>query len=378
MARQEGLYFRRAPHLVLYWQDGQLVFENYATGRATEADPLACVILSFFDRWRKAAELERHLDDYTPTSLHASIRQLRRHGLLEHAAQRPRGQRVSRLASWDDWNPHAGFFHFSTKDLEYITDPAEEEPKLRERVRQSKAPSAAKHYAGAQKIALPAAQRASEFPSVLLARRTWRRFSKQPVTLEQLGTLLGLTGGVQRWLDVPPLGRLALKTSPSGGARHPIELYVLALRVAGLPRGIYHYAADRHRLERLRRGASAREAVRWLAGQHWFGGAAALVLMTAVMPRVQWKYQFARAYRVVLADAGHLCQTFYLVATWLGLAPFATMALADSRIERALGIDGVGEAILYAAGVGSRPRDSIPDPHFSSSSSSSYSQNKFA
>ncbi|MGH9793392.1 MAG: SagB family peptide dehydrogenase, partial [Candidatus Acidiferrales bacterium] len=183
-------------------------------------------------------------------------------------------------------------------------------------------------------------------------------------------TLLGLTGGVQRWLDVPPLGRLALKTSPSGGARHPIELYVLALRVAGLPRGIYHYAADRHRLERLRRGASSREMVRWLAGQHWFSGAAALVLMTAVMPRVQWKYQFARAYRIVLADAGHLCQTFYLVATWLGLAPFATMALADSRIERALGIDGVGEAILYAAGVGSRPRDSIPDLHFGSSSSS--------
>jgi SagB-type dehydrogenase family enzyme len=136
---------------------------------------------------------------------------------------------------------------------------------------------------------------------------------------------------------------------------------VVALRVRGLAPGLYHYAADRHRLERLRRGASAREAVRWLAGQRWFGKAAALVLMTAVLSRSQWKYQFPRAYRVLLADAGHLCQTFCLVATWLGLAPFCTMALADSQIERALRVDGVREAVLYAAGVGFRPADGLPD-----------------
>ncbi len=31
------------------------------------------------------------------------------------------------------------------------------------------------------------------------------------------------------------------------------------------------------------------------------------------------------------------------------------MALADSVIERDLGLDGVGESVLYAAGVGVRP-----------------------
>jgi len=78
--------------------------------------------------------------------------------------------------------------------------------------------------------------------------------------------------------------------------------------------------------------------------------------MTAVFPRVQWRYSFPRAYRVVLAEAGHVCQTFCLTATWLGLAPFCSMALADSRIENDLGIDGVTESVLYAAGVGTRPR----------------------
>ena len=77
--------------------------------------------------------------------------------------------------------------------------------------------------------------------------------------------------------------------------------------------------------------------------------------MTTVFDRVQWRYPHARAYRAILAEAGHLCQTFCLVATWLGLAPFCTMGLSDRRIESDLEIDGVSESIIYAAGVGSRP-----------------------
>ena len=65
-----------------------------------------------------------------------------------------------------------------------------------------------------------------------------------------------------------------------------------------------------------------------------------------------WKYQHPRAYRVVLLDAGHLCQTFCLTATWLGLAPFCTAALKDTLIEKDLGIDGIRESVLYIAGVG--------------------------
>jgi SagB-type dehydrogenase family enzyme len=74
--------------------------------------------------------------------------------------------------------------------------------------------------------------------------------------------------------------------------------------------------------------------------------------MTAVFPRVQWKYRFARSYRVVLLETGHLCQTFCLVATWLGLAPFCTAAFEDTMIEKDLGVDGIRESALYVAGVG--------------------------
>jgi SagB-type dehydrogenase family enzyme len=74
--------------------------------------------------------------------------------------------------------------------------------------------------------------------------------------------------------------------------------------------------------------------------------------MTAVFARTMWKYDRARAYRVVLLEAGHLCQTFCLTATRLGLAPFCTAAFKDSLIEKTLALDGISESVLYVAGVG--------------------------
>ena len=58
---------------------------------------------------------------------------------------------------------------------------------------------------------------------------------------------------------------------------------------------------------------------------------------------------------MVLLNAAHLCQTFCLVVTWLGLAPFCTAALKDTLIEHDLGIDGIRESVLYVRGVGLPP-----------------------
>jgi len=348
--------YRRSPHVVCYWWGRRLVFENYVTHSRVTAVPLTCHILHFFDCWRTVRALAHRLPQFSPVSLMRAVRALARVTLLERSRQ-ANDARPDAFAIWKDWSPAASFLHFSTKDAHAPIEPEDSLWELRQRARIRPMPSAVKSYPRARQFRLPPPQREGEFPHVLLARRTWREFSRNPVPLEKLATLLGLSFGVQSRLHVRGIGSVALKTSPSGGARHPIETYVLALRVKGLPSGLYHYGAGTHRLELLRRGATPAEVVHYLNGQWWFGGAAAVVLMTAVFARTQWKYPAPRAYRIVLIDAGHVCQTFCLVATWLGLAPFCTMAFADSRIETALRIDGVAESVLYAAGVGMPPRN---------------------
>jgi SagB-type dehydrogenase family enzyme len=349
--------FRRSPFVVAYWRRGRLLFHNFATGAVLAADPLAAEILTAFDDWQPAESLaafNARFSEYTPASLRATVHQLARHTFLERS-DRPQDPKSLAMQSWRRWSPAAGFFHFSTKDTHFLTKPRDIARFFQAQLRSERVPTVAKSYPKASRINLPAAQAAGEFPQTLLARRTWRDFASGAVSAEKLATLLSFTSGVQHWLRIPRIGRAPLKVSPSGGARHPIETYVLALNVEGLPRGIYHYNSVAHHLECLRRGATRSEVTRILPGQWWYESAAALFLFTAVFPRTQWKYHAPRAYRAVLIEAGHVCQTFLLTATWLGLAPFCTMALADSYAEKILGVDGITESIIYVAGVGIRP-----------------------
>jgi SagB-type dehydrogenase family enzyme len=151
-----------------------------------------------------------------------------------------------------------------------------------------------------------------------MARKTHRRFSKQGLPLKAVSQLLSLVWGVSGYLYTRRFGKLLEKTSPSGGARHPGEAYLMPLRVKGLRVGLYRYQPATHHFERISTNASAEKAWLYCARQHFVRNAAALFLMTAVFPRTMWKYHHARAYRVVLLNAGHLCQTFCLMATWLG------------------------------------------------------------
>jgi SagB-type dehydrogenase family enzyme len=348
--------YRRSPFIVSYWLGKHLVFENFASRERITADPITCAVLDFFQDGRTLREFFACFKQYDPASLRRSVDLLTRHSLLEPCGKK---QSIAREAheAWNQWNPAAGFFHFSTKDADYEAGTEEGYTVLQQLARSHPKPSPAKRYPRAKKIQLDWPKTGSEFPRVLLSRRTWRKFSKEPVELATLGTLLGLTWGVQGWVKVPRVGSLAIRTSPSGGSLHPIEAYVLARNVRGLRPGLYHYDCAAHRLELLRRGASSRQIVRYLEGQWWFGGASFVVFMTAVFQRTQWKYDYPRAYRAVLMEAGHLCQTFCLTAVWLGLGPFCTIAFKDSLIERTLGVDGISESVLYAAGAGTRPPD---------------------
>ncbi len=85
-------------------------------------------------------------------------------------------------------------------------------------------------------------------------------------------SLLQTTWGVQGYLQTNAFGKLPFKTSPSGGARHPGEVYLMALRVDGLERGMYHYQARDHRLARLPAKASPRMASAYCADQPYSRG----------------------------------------------------------------------------------------------------------
>lgn len=209
----------------------------------------------------------------------------------------------------------------------------------------------------AARIDLPVDDPGRPLYDVLTARTTTREFDRtRSLSLEQLSTVLRYVWGAHGTRPLRDPLVILKKTSPSGGAQHPSEVYPLVRDVAGVAPGLYHYSVEHHALEPVE--AMAEDRVRELvsqfsAGQDFFAGAHVVFLMTARYGRTFWKYRaHAKAYRTVVLDAAFLSQTLYLVCTELGLGAFVTGAINELDIDDHLGLPAFTEGTVLMTGCG--------------------------
>ena len=259
--RQRTIRLRRARCLFAYWQNGQLCFHNFATRRTVSGKPITCELLAFFDRWRTSQEAVKHFAEYTQRSVRSTLAQLVKLGLLLRNDS-PERKRDGRIANeWSAWLPQ-GSFHFCTKDAIYVDRSNWSSDRLKAILPKTPQPKLFKIVKGAAKTALPSRVFPdSEFVRVLMSRKTHRQFSKQQLPLETVSQLLSLVWGVNGYLYSRRFGKLLHKTSPSAGARHPGEVYLMALRVKGLKAGLYHYQPATHQLETISTKTSREEGM---------------------------------------------------------------------------------------------------------------------
>ena len=344
---------RRDPDLLLRWEPEGLLVQNLSSGIGITGPADVVRVLDLFDRPRTPREAVAHSAAPDRAELLRDIATLRRLGFLVPDSKTPaRG----RIAAWKG-NVAAAQYHVACRDAPYLRAPGEIERYVRANILSARKPPRFKRYSQAARRTLPRPRPAARgdalgLERILRGRRTVRDFARASVPLEDFAVLLRTTFGITGMVDTDLLGRMALKTSPSADALHPVEAYVLVWNVRGLAPGVYHYDVRGGELRRLRRGNFRKAAIEAASGQDWIGGAAFLCVMTAVFPRVLWKYQLEDAYRTLFLDAGHLGQTFCLVATALGLGPFTTAAIQDSKIEKLLRIDGIDEFPVYLCGAG--------------------------
>lgn len=208
-----------------------------------------------------------------------------------------------------------------------------------------------------RRIQLATSKYLSPLIEVLQDRRTTRLFNtEEPLELDALSVVLRYSFGCHGIAHLAKDVIALKKTSPSGGAMHPVEVYPLVVKVQGLEPGIYHYHVGEHALEPMQPCSEA-EARAWAgvftAGQGYYTTANVLFLYSARFERSYWKYRRnPRAYKVSLIDLGHLSQTLYLMCAELGLGAFFTAACNEVDIEKALGIDGIREGVLAVGGMG--------------------------
>jgi SagB-type dehydrogenase family enzyme len=192
-------------------------------------------------------------------------------------------------------------------------------------------------------VELPAAALGrARLRAVLRARRSRAALESRALPCSALAALIGSSS---RSAD-------GHRSTPSGGALFPLELYVVALAVDGLDEGVYHYSPYRHRLARLR-GASRSDVAATIVDPRLADGAAALLVVTAVFWRTRFKYGL-RGYRFALLEAGHLVQTAVLAAAALDIPALPLGGFYDRELDALVLADGLEESSVYALLLGGR------------------------
>lgn len=210
-----------------------------------------------------------------------------------------------------------------------------------------------KQYPAASRIPLPppSADLAPGYVAEsLLARPVCR------VDWASLSAILSLTLGQidriehGRWQRAPMMRR----TSPSGGARHPCEGYVIVLDVPGIRPGAYHVNSVGSYLEQIREDPPEPAVLAEVVPVefHRFDREiSAVIVISCVFTRNMYRYREPRTFRTVHNDAGHLAATASMIAAAAGLLAQVEYVGFDRTIEAYLGLDGLSEGFMLTVSL---------------------------
>jgi hypothetical protein len=215
---------------------------------------------------------------------------------------------------------------FATAKEEYPADPRlrnDFEPLVKERF-----PAPVKGYPDG----LPVVELPVELPAhpVAAADVLSGRRPADPAGLDlgEVARLLFWSAGVVRYIEREDLPRpMYLHAAGSAGNLHPLDLYVVAVGVAGLADGVWYHDPVRHRLRRVGDGPASGPTYLVVTGVPW---------------RTGWKYT-ERGWRHIWWDAGTMLSQTLALADAAGLPAALWLNFPDAEVTRLVGADGVQE-----------------------------------
>lgn len=328
--------YRRSPFYLLYWDAEGLVALNCNRYRMFKGAERYLNLLVALGQWATADDLAQRLMATTPATQRALDRLVRMELVVEHPPGP--GDDLSSGDQRTDWNLVELALQRQTAAGGF--DPAQ---------LQGEAPAAFKPRPASTPIVLPAAPLSEEVSlrSALENRRSQRRYADTPLSIDQLGTFLASSARVTGTRRDPVVGEISRRPYPSGGGRHPLEIYVVCNSVAGLAPGAYQYHPLHHELYPLNASAEGlatlNSEVRMAAGNLPRRDPPVVLMITAVFQRSMWKYQ-RLALSLILKEVGALYQGMHLVATAMGLAGCPLGGGRESDNAQWLGLDSLHES----------------------------------
>ena len=185
-------------------------------------------------------------------------------------------------------------------------------------------------------------RRDSEFEALLDHRESHRNFLDSPISLVELSKIIGSC----RIVDSKR--KPERRTYPSGGARFPVELYVISYNVDGLKQGAHHYNMKDNSLELLLEKDLKKQRRELISP--YLENPAATIIFTSVIARSEVKYGL-RAYPYSLIEAGHIGQNIQLAASEIGIGSCSVSGFVDDTVKKILDLTD-DEIPIYSISIG--------------------------
>lgn len=351
--------YRAAKTLAFTVDDDELCGCNFIQKTTFTCSAALLDTLLELTQWSSHDAVAGRLADTGSDDVEGLIETLVACGALLRAGS-PEAQREDHFATAWDWQLPAALLHFTVQDNELIAVDALEAQQLAKMEHTPQPALVRRHAPGSDTHAMVPNLDADGVLALMALRRTRREVAQTPLSIQALADCLfaglGIVGFTRN-----AAGTLPLRMTPSGGARNPFEAYVLAERVTGLARGLYHYSALDRSLLPLHSDVPERPSA-LVGDQLWVDDMACVVFLCAHFERTMWKYADPNAYRVILIEAGHIGQNIMLAATDHDLTACPTAALRHQEIAALCDLDDpVLHAPVYALALGA-PRADSTDP----------------
>ncbi len=184
----------------------------------------------------------------------------------------------------------------------------------------------------------------SQLDMLLNIRESTRIFSNTPIELKDVARIL-------KSCRITDTNREPERRSyPSGGARFPVEIYLVSYNVDGLDSGAYHYNIKKEFLEQLLKEdlkTKRREMI-----SPYLENPAATIVFASVISRSEVKYGY-KAYPFSYIEAGHMGQNIHLACAEIGIGSCSVSGYVDDTIAEILDLTN-DEIPIYTISIGGR------------------------
>jgi SagB-type dehydrogenase family enzyme len=163
----------------------------------------------------------------------------------------------------------------------------------------------------------------------LKERRSIRSFGKEGMTIDEVSQLLWAAQGI-----TDDQGH---RTAPSAMAKYPLQVYLLAKNVTGLPTGVYHYSPQGHNLTIMMQGNIDEYYNATAAFEAWIKTAPAIFVITGDINSLN-QMPGQDMSRWIYVEAGAASENLLLEVISLDLACTYTAGFDANKTEALLGL----------------------------------------